>query len=101
MAHYYVSTKSVVITTISKLSGRRVIINHLYWCVSSTPADDAELIKAKWLSLDNHIHNVHRRHGEKFPKCIHGKLRGQDRNKKWLQRRKYLFVAGNLFQGNN
>ena len=31
---------------------QKSIINHLYWCVSSTPANDSELIKAKWLSLD-------------------------------------------------
>ena len=69
---------------------QKSIINHLYWCVSSTPADDDELITAKWLSLDNHIHNVHRRHGnKKFPKCAHGRLRRQERNKKWLQRRKH------------
>ena len=62
--------------------------NHLYWCVSfSTTANDGELIKAKWLSLDNHIRNVHRKHGKKFPKCVHGRLRRQDRNKIWLQRR--------------
>ena len=67
---------------------QKSIINHLYWCVSSTPADDGELITAKWLSLDNHIHNVHRRHGKKFPRCAHGRLRRQDRNRKWLQRRK-------------
>ena len=45
---------------------QRNIINHLYWCLSSTTANDGELIKAKWLSLDNHIHNVHRRHGKSF-----------------------------------
>ena len=32
------------------------VINHLYWCVSSTTADDQTLLKAKWLSLVNHIH---------------------------------------------
>ena len=26
------------------------IINHLYWCVVSTPPDDCEKIKAKWQS---------------------------------------------------
>ena len=66
---------------------QRSIINHLYWSVSSTN-DDPELVKAKWLSLDNHIHNVHRKHGKKFSKCAHGRFRKRDRNKKWLQRRK-------------
>ena len=34
------------------------IINHLYWSAVSTQSGDGELIKAKWLSLDNHIHNT-------------------------------------------
>ena len=58
----------------------------MYWCVSSTSANDGELIKAKWLSLDNHIHNIHRRHGKKFSKCAHGRLG----RRKWLQRRKWF-----------
>lgn len=66
---------------------QKSIINHLYWCVSSTPADDGELVKAKWLSVDNHIHNVHRRHGKKFTKCAHGRLGRRDKSRKWLQRR--------------
>ena len=68
---------------------RRSIINHLYWCVSSTPDGDTETILAKWLSLEDHVHNKHRHKDKKFPKCAHGKLRGQDRKKKWFKRRKY------------
>ena len=64
------------------------IINHLYWCVASTPTSEEEVIKAKWLSLDSHMHNVHHGHGAKFPNCLHERLQG-DRNKKWLKRRKY------------
>ena len=59
----------------------RSIINHLYWCVSSTPDGDAETVLAKWLSLEDNVHN---KHDKKFPKCAHGKLRGADRNKKWF-----------------
>ncbi|XP_064631009.1 uncharacterized protein LOC135489541 [Lineus longissimus] len=45
----------------------------------------ADLIIAKWLSLDNHVHNVHRGHGELFPKCGHGRLgRTKQRRNKWL-----------------
>ena len=68
---------------------QKSIINHLYWCVSTSPDGDSELVQAKWLSLDNHIHNIHKRHGQKFPKCAHGRLRRQDRKKKWFKRRKY------------
>ena len=45
---------------------QKSIINHLYWCVPTTPDDDSELVQAKWLSLDNHVHDVHRRHGKNF-----------------------------------
>ena len=53
---------------------QKSIINHLYWCVSSSNDDIAdaistpsEQIKAKWLSLDSHVHNVHKVHSEEFP----------------------------------
>lgn len=69
---------------------QRSIINHLYWCVSSTPNGDSETILAKWLSLENHVHNKHRHKNKKFPKCAHGKLRGKDRKRKWFKRRKEL-----------
>ena len=67
---------------------QRSIINHLYWCVSSTPDGDPETILAKWLSLENHVHNEHRHKDKKFPKCAHGKLTGRNRKKKWFMRRK-------------
>ena len=64
----------------------RSIINHLYWSVASTPNGDAETMKVKWLSLDNHVHNVHSGHHELFPNCLHGP---QVRKKKWFTRCKY------------
>lgn len=72
------------------------IINHLYWCVASTPDGNETIIKAKWLSLENHLHNVHRGHSKDFPKCLHGKLRGRDKNKKWLKKRTYSYVQVQL-----
>lgn len=75
------------------------MVNHLYWCVASTSNGDGEMVKAKWLSLDNHVHNKHVGHGELYPECSHGTLRGQDRNKKWLKRRKYniALLANTVF----
>ena len=62
------------------------VINHLYWCVSSSAADDQTLIKAKWLSIVNHVHNKHTGHGcKEFPKCLHKRLQGRDRKKKWIK----------------
>ena len=48
---------------------QKSIVNHLYWCVASTPNGNGDIIKAKWLSLENHIHNVHIGHGSIFPVC--------------------------------
>jgi len=64
---------------------QRSIINHMYWCVASTPSGNGEIVKAKWLSLENHVHNVHTGHGDIFPKCEHGLLRGR-KKKKWFKR---------------
>ena len=52
------------------------MINHLYWCVVSTQDGDENLMQAKWLSLENHIHNKHSGHGQLFSKCSHGRLLG-------------------------
>ena len=72
---------------------QKSILNHLYWCVASSPNGDSELVQAKWLSLENHIHNVHRGHSKKFPKCTHPRLQASERNKKWLKRREYHIIV--------
>ena len=43
------------------------LINHLYWCISSTTDSNPEVIMATWLSVVNHIHNQHSGHGDLFP----------------------------------
>ena len=49
------------------------------------------MIKAKWLSVERHVHNVHFGHGEPFPKCAHVEL--VSCSKKWFKRRKsFVFV---------
>ena len=58
----------------------------MYWCGSSTPSGDQELIRSKWLSLDNHIHNTHEHEGV-YNKCEHGPIQ---QRKKWFKRRKNL-----------
>ena len=67
---------------------RRSIINDIYWCAASTPSGNGELMKAKWLSLDNHVHNQHQHHGDLLPRCEHPRLQGSQSRKKWLKRRK-------------
>lgn len=49
----------------------RSIINHLYWCASSTPDGNRDVVGAKWLSVVNHVKNVHRHANSLFPKCTH------------------------------
>ena len=61
----------------------------MYWCVASTPSGNGEMIKAKWLSLENHIHGVHTGHGDIFPECAHGQLDVHTR-KKWFKRHECL-----------
>ena len=62
------------------------MVNHLYWSAASTPSGNGELIRGKWMSLDNHIH---RGHSVIFPKGEHPCLRGQSKKKKWIQPRKF------------
>lgn len=68
------------------------ILNHLYWSAVSTPDGNVEEIMEKWTSVNNHIHNIHRGHGEIFKKCDHPTLRGRRKNKKWFKPRKFLFI---------
>ena len=65
------------------------MVNHLYWSAVSTPSRNGEKIQGKWLSLDNHIHNIHRGHSAAFPKCEHPRLRGHAKKKKWIKPRKF------------
>ena len=58
------------------------MINHMYWCVVSTPNGDGDMMVAKWLSLENHIHNKHSGHGQLFQKYSHGRLVGRNQNKR-------------------
>lgn len=62
------------------------IVNHLYWCVVSSPPDSPNLILAKWKSVLNHVLNKHRGHDDVlFPKCAHARLTGRQAKKKWLK----------------
>ena len=63
-------------------------MNHLYWSAVSTPDGDGEMILAKWLSVDNHIHNKHKKHGKLFPACKHKRIQMRGRKKKWFKPRK-------------
>ncbi|KAK3107901.1 hypothetical protein FSP39_024743 [Pinctada imbricata] len=52
----------------------RSISNHIYWCAASS-GGDGDLVRDKWLSILNHVVNIHEGHeGEHFPNCVHGSL---------------------------
>ena len=69
---------------------KKSLMNHLYWSAVSTPDGKGDfLIQAKWISLDNHIHNKHKRHGKLFPRCQHRCLR-RGRKKKWFKPRECM-----------
>ncbi len=66
--------------------------NHLYWPASSTPEVDGEVVLAKWLSIVNHMHNIHTDHSEKFPFCVHSDLGEAGRRKKSLQSGNFIYL---------
>ena len=68
---------------------QRSILNHLYWCVASTKDGDSGTILAKWLSVDNHVHNNHQHDLQKFSQCAH---HGCLSNRKLFIRRKCNLV---------
>lgn len=65
---------------------RHSISNHMYWCAASTPDGDAEMMKSKWQILPFHITNIHKNAAcQLYPKCDHGRLRGDAKNRLWLK----------------
>lgn len=66
------------------------ISNHLYWCsTSSEESDDRkEEVKDKWLSIVNHVADIHTGHGPKYPDCQHGDLEPRA----WIRKGLFLVV---------
>ena len=64
---------------------KKSIINHLYYVAVSTPREEEELREAKWVSLINHIHNIHQHDNDLYPSCEHEDLQGADREKEWIE----------------
>ena len=59
----------------------RSVSNHLYWYATSS-GGVGEMVSEKWLSILNHITNVHKCQRERFPKYLHGELEDRDWMKK-------------------
>jgi len=58
------------------------ISNHLYW--SAATSSTGEEVVAKWVSVANHVQNVHTHDEYLFPACLHG-LTSDGQQKKWLE----------------
>lgn len=56
------------------------IKNHVYWCASSSNGDE-DLVEEKWMSLFNHLLDVHKGHGKRYKSCPHGKI-----ERDWLEK---------------
>ena len=76
----------------------KAITNHLYWTADSTDAH-SELRIAKWLSVENHIANIHDHDGA-YQKCEHGDLSQEEPQRDWIDKgmnSSLLFLILNLF----
>lgn len=70
----------------SKLrTGVNSISNHLYWA-AATSDGDGDLVEEKWLSILNHVCDVHEGHGDRFQACGHPPLA----ERSWITKGKIL-----------
>lgn len=74
---------------------KRSINNHVYWIASSTPDGNPDIMKAKWRSLLNHLHNIHTDHSEKFPHCLHDPI-PEDDDRDWFQPGKLINILNGI-----
>ena len=64
------------------------IINHMYYCASTTPDGDPDIIEAKWRMLPLHAQNIH-------GQCTHEPLSGEARHRLWISQgvsEEFLFL---------
>jgi hypothetical protein len=71
------------------------ITNHLYWCAATSTSGQETV--AKWISVINHIQDIHEHDDWRFSSCAHGPIPTDTRRlKKWLNPGKYsLYGACN------
>ena len=61
------------------------IVNHLYYSAATVPAGETELLEAMWVSVADHIEDMHIHDGP-YEMCDHGPLvNEEDRDKDWLE----------------
>lgn len=74
-------------TTVEVGRWKKSVVNHLYWCGSTSTSK--EEVVAKWSSVVNHVHNVHDHDSVHFPKCVHPPL---EQPREWLRPSKYSLM---------
>ena len=58
------------------------IINHLYW--SAATSQNGDEMVAKWVSVVNHIQDIHIHDDQLFPACQHDPI-DDSQHKNWLE----------------
>ncbi|ESO96097.1 hypothetical protein LOTGIDRAFT_116126 [Lottia gigantea] len=65
---------------------KKSIVNHMYFVAATAPKENRrDHLKDRWLSLDNHLRDIHENDLDLNPMCDHGHLL-YDRNKEWFVR---------------
>ena len=57
------------------------ITNHMYWTACSTPDANPDVMAAKWMSVSNHVVNIHNHDNVHFRACLHEPL---DEERAWI-----------------
>ena len=66
----------------------RSIVNHLYWTAATSKSGNETV--AKWISIANHVQNVHHHEDSHFEACVHEPIGNNTR--KWLKPSKYISI---------
>ncbi|KAM7308428.1 uncharacterized protein ISCGN_012062 [Ixodes scapularis] len=78
---------------------RRSVENHLYWVAASSEGDP-RMIVPKWLSILNHVRDIHIHSNPLYPVCAHGELQPREwlddewESTPWLRLDELFFVGG-------
>lgn len=64
------------------------IVNHMYWAAASSITGEETV--AKWVSVVNHVQNIHQHDDWQFPVCLHGPT--DDHEKKWLRPSEFIYI---------
>lgn len=64
--------------------GQKSISNHMYWCSASSPEglERELLVREKWVSICNHIVDIHQGHGGSYARCQHDQLK----DRAWIKK---------------